>query len=45
MGDPDYRTLPPSVRLDETITSAASEPAPEPDAVRNVDHHAATRDD
>ena len=45
MGDPDYRTLPPTTHLDETITSADADPAPDADDVRNVDQHAALRDD
>ena len=43
--EPDYRTLPPSVRLDETIASVDPEPAPDPDGGRNVDQHRALRDD
>ena len=42
---PDYRSLPPGVRLDETIASVEATPAPDPDAVRNVDQHRALRDD
>ncbi|HEV2796666.1 MAG TPA: hypothetical protein VGV65_03520 [Nocardioides sp.] len=45
MGDPDYRTLPPTVRIDETITSLDTATPPDPDDVRNVDQHAALRDD
>ena len=41
----DYRTLPPTVSLDETIASVESEPAPDPNAGRNIDHHRALRDD
>jgi len=41
----DYRTLPPGVRLDETIASVEPDPAPDPDAGRNVDQHRALRDD
>lgn len=42
---PDYRTLPPKVRLDETIASVDPDPAPEPEAGRNMDQHRALRDD
>jgi len=41
----DYRNLPPGVRLDETIASVEPDPAPDPDAGRNVDQHRALRDD
>lgn len=41
----DYRSLPPSVRLDETIASVDVDPAPDPHAGRNVDQHRALRDD
>jgi len=43
--EPDYRTLPPSVRLDETIASVDMDPVPDPAAGRNVDQHRALRDD
>ena len=42
---PDYRTLPPGVRLDETIASTDADPVPDPAAGRNVDQHQALRDD
>ena len=41
----DYRTLPPEVRLDETIASVEPDPPPEPEAGRNLDQHRALRDD
>lgn len=42
----DYRTLPASVDLDETIASIDPDPSPlDPDAVRNVEQHRALRDD
>lgn len=41
----DYRTLPPDVRLDETVASVDASPVPDPDAGRNVDQHRALRDD
>ncbi len=41
----DFNNLPPSVRLDETITSVDPEPVPDPQAGRNVDQHQALRDD
>ena len=42
---PDYRTLPPGVRLDETIAGVDADSVPDPDAGRNVDQHRALRDD
>jgi hypothetical protein len=42
---PDFRTLPPGVRLDETIASVDAGSVPDPGAGRNVDHHRALRDD
>lgn len=42
---PDYRTLPPDVRLDETIASVDADAVPDPDAGRNVEQHRALRDD
>ena len=41
----DYSSLPPSVRLDETIASVDAEPVPDPHAGRNVDQHRALRDE
>lgn len=41
----DYRTLPPSVQLDDTIASVDADPVPDPAAGRNVDQHRALRDD
>ena len=41
----DYRTLPPQVRLDQTIASVYPGPVPEPEAGRNRELHAALRDD
>jgi hypothetical protein len=41
----DYRSLPPKVRLEDTIASVEPDPAPDPEAVRNVDQHRALRDD
>ncbi len=41
----DYRSLPPQVRLEDTIASVEPDPAPDPDAVRNIDQHRALRDD
>jgi hypothetical protein len=41
----DYRSLPPSGRLDETIASVDVDPVPDPHAGRNVDQHRALRDD
>jgi hypothetical protein len=41
----DFSSLPPNVRLDETIASVDAEPVPDPQAGRNVDQHRALRDD
>ncbi len=41
----DYRRLPPSVRLDDTIASVDADPVPDPQEGRNVDQHRALRDD
>ena len=41
----DYRTLPPGVRLDETIASVDADSVPDPATGRNVDQHRALRDD
>ena len=41
----DYSSLPPSVRLDETVTSVDAQPVPDPEAGRNMDQHRALRDD
>ncbi|VXC11833.1 hypothetical protein [Nocardioides sp. AX2bis] len=40
-----YSSLPPDVRLDDTIASVEAEPVPDPGAGRNVDQHRALRDD
>ncbi len=42
---PDYRTLPPSVPLEDTVESVDADPVPDPDGGRNRDQHAALRDD
>ena len=42
---PDYRNLPPRMRLDETIASVDADPVPDPAEGRNVDQHRALRDD
>lgn len=46
-GTPDgpYRTLPPSPRLDDAVAAVDPGPLPDPSAGRNVDQHAALRDD
>ena len=41
----DYRSLPPAVRLEETIATVDADPVPSPEAGRNVDQHRALRDD
>ena len=43
--EPDYRSLPPDVELDETIVSVDADPVPDPAAGRNVEQHRALRDD
>ncbi len=43
--EPDYRSLPRDVRLDETLASVDADPVPDPAAGRNVDQHRALRDD
>lgn len=43
--EPDYRSLPPGVPLDETVASVDPDPVPDPVSGRNVDQHRALRDD
>ena len=43
--DEGYRSLPPTVRLEDTIESVPATPGQDPDAVRNLDQHRALRDD
>ena len=43
--EPDYTTLPEGVRLADTVGSVDADRTVDPDDVRNVDQHAATRDD
>ncbi|GIM65389.1 hypothetical protein Pve01_85820 [Planomonospora venezuelensis] len=51
MGAPDdsrdsrFTTLPVGVRVEDTVAGVDTEHAPDPDDVRNVDQHAALRDD
>ncbi len=51
MGAPDssrdtrFTTLPDSVRAEDMVAGVDTGHPPEPDDVRNVDQHAATRDD
>ena len=45
MGIPDYRTLPDAVRLEQTVAGQETETGRSPHDVRNVDQHAALRDD
>ncbi len=40
-----YRSLPPTVRLEDTIGSVDAAPRQDPDAVRNLDQHRALRND
>ena len=42
---PDYTALPPSVRIADTVAGLDTDEPVDPDAVRNVDQHAALRDD
>ena len=42
---PDYTTLPQGVRLADTVGGVDADAPVDPDAVRNVDQHAALRDD
>jgi hypothetical protein len=41
----DYKTLPPPVQLDDTVATIDADPVPDPTAGRNVEQHAALRDD
>ena len=51
MGAPDssrdtrFTTLPAGVRAEDLVAGVDTGHSPEPDDVRNVDQHAATRDD
>ncbi|MFC7726766.1 hypothetical protein ACFQW6_16765 [Nocardioides sp. GCM10028917] len=48
MGAPDstrFTTLPADVRAEDMVAGVDTDHAPEPDDVRNVDQHAALRDD
>ena len=51
MGAPDssretrFTTLPAGVRAEDLVAGVDTAHAPDPDDVRNVDQHAATRDD
>ena len=42
---PDYRSLPPRVRPEDTIGSVETSDVPDPEAGRNEDQHRALRDD
>lgn len=42
--DRDYRTLPPPVRLDETVPGVDPNPVPDPQAGRNAEQDRALRD-
>ena len=41
----DYSKLPEPIRLEDTVEEHDATPVADPDAVRNVDQHAALRDD
>lgn len=43
--DHDWTSLPPGVPLEETVAGHDDRVVPAPDDVRNVDQHAALRDD
>ena len=43
--DSRFTTLPAAVRAEDTVASVDTTRAPDPDDVRNVDQHGATRDD
>ena len=42
---PRYTTLPPGVRAEDMVAGVDADQTPDPDDVRNVDQHAALRDD
>lgn len=44
-GNRDWSSLPSGVPLEETVAGRDDRTAPAPDDVRNVDQHAALRDD
>jgi hypothetical protein len=44
-GERDYKTLPSPVQLDDTLATVDADPVPDPTAGRNVEQHAALRDD
>ena len=41
----DYKRLPPQVPLDYTVGTVDADPVPDPTSGRNVEQHAALRDD
>ncbi|MBD3925541.1 hypothetical protein IEZ26_12970 [Nocardioides cavernae] len=43
--DTRFTTLPAGVRAEDMVAGVDAGSSPEPDDVRNVDQHAATRDD
>lgn len=43
--DSCFTTLPDGVRFEDTVAGVDTSRTPEPDDVRNFEHHAATRDD
>lgn len=45
MTNPDYRTLPEPVRLEDTVAGVEPDPAPDPEGDRNKEQHRALRDD
>jgi hypothetical protein len=43
--EPDYTSLPPGTALEDTVQGVGTDRVLDPDDVRNVDQHGATRDD
>jgi len=43
--DPRFTTLPAAVRAEDMVAGVDTGQSPDPDDVRNVDQHAALRDD
>ncbi len=45
MTNPDFRTLPAPVRLEDTVAEVEADRPHDPEGERNGDHHRALRDD
>jgi hypothetical protein len=41
----DFKTLPRQVQLDDAVATVDADPVPDPTAGRNIEQHAALRDD